>query len=243
MPDFANPRRFVLAVKILVLSTKIVRLPPPPGRTDRRQRATGHVQEGASSPAPAGGLKAETLCWGALRGAEGTGGNPAGNGFHQNGLEGIQGSKRDEPCLPRTDVCARGGRPLLKTSRRDAWHPAPPKTLRGPRPARRLPSRSGKAPVQRLGTGKAGREDGGHSRPPGGHSGGTCSTPLPFSAGLWGRTRRAVPPEHPCPPLGTLLSPPIPGVPPVPPQRLPPEGPPSPSVQPSRAAAAPPDPR
>lgn len=103
MPDFANPRRFVSAVKILVLlSTEIVRLPPCAQTTagEHGSRSGGSVQHG---PCRGSGSGAVVLGSAARRG--GDGGNPAGNGFHQNGLEGIQGSERDELCLPRTDVC------------------------------------------------------------------------------------------------------------------------------------------
>lgn len=39
--------------------------------------------------------------------------NPVANGFHQNRLESIQGSKQDELCLPRTDKYKYGGKPLF----------------------------------------------------------------------------------------------------------------------------------
>lgn len=39
--------------------------------------------------------------------------NAVVNGFHQNTLESIQGSKQDELCLPRTDKYKYGGRPLF----------------------------------------------------------------------------------------------------------------------------------
>lgn len=42
---------------------------------------------------------------------DGDRGNPVVNGFHQNRLESVQGSKQDELCLPRTDKY--GGRPLF----------------------------------------------------------------------------------------------------------------------------------
>lgn len=39
--------------------------------------------------------------------------NPGGNGFHQNRLESIQGSKQDELCLLKTDKYKFGRRALF----------------------------------------------------------------------------------------------------------------------------------
>lgn len=85
-------------------------------------------------------------------------GNPVVNGFHQNRLESIQGTNRDELCLPRTDKYKYGGRPLFTSDNSlcESLASYASKKLKELRPVPLLPSRSEKSRVQRKGDRKIG---------------------------------------------------------------------------------------